>query len=77
VLFVKSFYNKEYELATPYLKAANLFIFVQIALGALVVLSELTFYVTAFHLSVGLVILSLALFIWFKYLEKPSLNNTF
>lgn len=70
ILLVISQKNRNYETARPYLKAAFLFIVIQIALGALVVLSKLTFYVTAIHLSIGLVILSLTLFIWFKYLDK-------
>ena len=70
IMLLVSRRNSNYELARPYLKAAFIFIIVQIALGAFVVLSGLTFYVTALHLSIGLVILSLTLFIWFKYQDK-------
>ena len=70
VLLVYTQKRKNFDTARPYLKAAFLFIIFQIALGALVVLSGLTFYVTALHLSIGLVILSLTLYIWFKYLDK-------
>ncbi len=75
ILFISSRHKKKYELALPYLKAALLFIFIQIVIGVLVVLSKLTFYITALHLSIGLVILSLTLFIWFKYLEKLSYKS--
>ena len=69
-LLVFSRKSKNFDIARPYLKTAFVFIIIQIALGAVVVLSGLTFYVTALHLSIGLVILSLTLFIWFKYLDK-------
>ena len=75
ILFIWSRHKKKYELALPYLKAALLFIFIQVVIGVLVVLSKLTFYITALHLSIGLVILSLTLFIWFKYLEKLSYKS--
>ena len=70
IMLIVSQRRSEYELARPYLKAAFIFIIIQIALGAIVVLSGLTFYVTALHLSIGLVILSLTLFTWFKYQDK-------
>ena len=70
VLFVISEYDKRYRLARPYLKTVILFILIQIALGAWVVLSKLVFYATAIHFSIGLIILSLTLFIWFKYLDR-------
>ncbi len=75
ILFILSRSRKAYELAVPYLKLILLFIFVQIVLGMFVVLSKLTFYITALHLSAGLIILCLTLFIWFKYLEKLSYRS--
>ena len=62
--------NSKLNLARPYIKAAVLLIIFQIALGATVVLSKLTFYVTALHLFIGLVILSLTLITWFKSSDK-------
>ena len=47
-------------------------LFLQIGLGILVVTSKLTFYVTALHLSIGLLILSLCLLTWFGYISKNS-----
>ena len=39
----------------------------QVGLGVLVVTTGLAFYVTAVHLSIALVILSLCLLTWFEY----------
>ena len=47
-------------------------IFLQIGLGILVVTSKLVFYITAVHLAIGLLILSLCLLTWFGYISKKS-----
>ena len=47
-------------------------LFLQIGLGILVVTSKLVFYVTAVHLAIGLLILSLCLLTWFGYISKNS-----
>ncbi len=47
-------------------------LFLQIGLGILVVTSKLTFYITAVHLSVGLIILSLSLLTWFDYIREED-----
>lgn len=47
-------------------------LFLQIGLGILVVTSKLVFYVTAVHLAIGLIILSLCLLTWFGYISKNS-----
>lgn len=47
-------------------------LFLQIGLGILVVTSKLVFYVTAIHLSIGLLILSLCLLTWFGYISKNT-----
>ncbi len=47
-------------------------LFLQIGIGILVVTSKLTFYITAVHLSVGLVILSLSLLTWFNYVGEKN-----
>lgn len=47
-------------------------LFLQIGLGILVVTSKLVFYVTALHLSIGLLILSLCLLTWFGYISKNT-----
>ena len=47
-------------------------LFLQIGLGILVVTSKLVFYVTAVHLAIGLLILTLCLLTWFGYINKNS-----
>ncbi|MGH7885963.1 MAG: COX15/CtaA family protein [Thermodesulfobacteriota bacterium] len=49
---------------------AFVFIVVQIILGVFVVKTKLTFYFTAIHLGVALIILSITLVTWFKYSNK-------
>ncbi|MXW21867.1 MAG: heme A synthase [Candidatus Dadabacteria bacterium] len=50
-------------------------LFLQIGLGILVVTSKLVFYVTAVHLAIGLLILSLCLLTWFRYISKNSVTK--
>ena len=50
-------------------------LFLQIGLGILVVTSKLVFYVTAVHLAIGLLILSLCLLTWFGYISKNSVTK--
>lgn len=47
-------------------------LFLQIGIGIAVVTSKLVFYVTAIHLSIGLLILSLCLLTWFGYISKST-----
>lgn len=47
-------------------------LFLQIGLGIVVVTSKLVFYVTAVHLAIGLLILSLCLLTWFVYISKDT-----
>lgn len=47
-------------------------LFLQIALGFAVVTSKLVFYVTAIHLAIGLIILSLCLLTWFGYINRNT-----
>ena len=69
-IFLYSKINNKLKEASPYLGIIILCIFCQIGLGILVVLTQLKFYVTALHLSIGLIILGLTLYIWFKYIKK-------
>ncbi len=75
VIFILSNYKKNLKDANNYLLTACLLIVFQVMLGVLVVLTKLTFYVTALHLSIGLAILSITLLIWFKYINKGALQN--
>ena len=50
-------------------------LFLQIGLGMAVVISKLTFYVTAIHLSIGLLILSLCLLTWFSYISETATDK--
>ena len=47
-------------------------LFLQIGLGIAVVTSKLAFYVTALHLAIGLLILSLCLLTWFGYISRNA-----
>lgn len=69
-IFLYAKINNKLKEASPYLGIIILCIFCQIGLGILVVLTQLKFYVTALHLSIGLIILALTLYIWFKYIKK-------
>lgn len=75
VLFIVSNYKQSLKEANSYLLTAVLLTVFQILIGALVVLTQLTFYVTAIHLSVGLAILSVPLLLWFRYINKNSVTN--
>lgn len=75
VIFILSNYKNNLKDANNYLLTACLLIVFQVMLGVLVVLTKLTFYVTALHLSIGLAILSITLLIWFKYINKGALQN--
>ena len=75
VTFLVSNYKESLKDANSYLLTACLLIVFQIMLGVLVVLTQLTFYVTAIHLSIGLAILSVTLLLWFKYINKNSFQN--
>lgn len=75
VTFIVSNYKESIKDANSYLLTACLLIVFQIMLGVLVVLTQLTFYVTAIHLSIGLAILSVTLLLWFKYINKNSFQN--
>jgi heme A synthase len=72
VIFILSNYKNSLKDANNYLLTACLLIVFQVMLGVLVVLTQLTFYVTALHLSIGLAILSITLLMWFKYINKDS-----
>jgi len=74
-LFIVSNYKENLKDANSYLLTACLLIVFQVMLGVLVVMTQLTFYVTAIHLSVGLAILSVTLLLWFKYINKNSLST--
>jgi len=75
VIFILSNYKNNLKDANNYLLTACLLIVFQVMLGVLVVLTKLTFYITALHLSIGLAILSITLLIWFKYINKGALQN--
>ena len=76
VIFLIRSFGGRFEEVERYIKLTLLFILVQIAFGAYVVLSKLTFYVTAIHLSIGLLILSLSLYMWFTYIDKNTLEGS-
>ena len=69
-LFITSKLTKALKAADKNIILILVCIIVQIFLGAWVVSSRLTFYVTALHLSLALVILSFTLLTWFKYINK-------
>lgn len=70
VLFIISKLSTKLKDARKDIDLALLCIIAQIVLGILVVYSRLTFYVTALHLSLALIILSITLLAWFKYINK-------
>ena len=74
-LYFISCYKQSLKEANSYLLTAVLLIVFQILIGMLVVLTKLTFYVTAIHLSVGLAILTVPLLLWFRYINKNSIAN--
>lgn len=69
-IFLFSKINNKLEEANPNLLIALICIISQILLGILIVFSQLKYYVTALHLSIGLIILSMTLLTWFKYIKK-------
>ena len=69
-LFIASKLSIKLKDARKDINLALLCIIAQIALGIWVVYSRLTFYVTALHLSLALIILSITLLAWFKYIDK-------
>lgn len=70
VLFLTSKFTTTLKAADRNISLVLLFIIAQIVLGIWVVESRLTFYVTALHLSLALIILSITLMTWFKYIDK-------
>ncbi len=74
-LFLISNYKESLREASSYLLTAVLLIVFQVLIGALVVMTQLTFFVTAVHLSVGLAILTITLLLWFRYINKNTFQN--
>lgn len=70
VLLIFSKFTNSLKKADKNIVLAFAFIVVQIVLGVFVVQSKLTFYFTALHLGIALVILSITLITWFKYFNK-------
>ena len=64
--------SAEFEEARKNMSWAVALLFLQIGLGVAVVTSKLVFYVTAIHLAIGLIILSLCLITWFGYISKNA-----
>ncbi len=71
VLFISRKSEKLKE-ARKNMSLAVTLLFLQIGLGILVVTSKLLFYITALHLSIGLLVLSLCLVTWFVYISKNT-----
>ena len=76
VLFLIRSFGGRFKEVERYIKLTLIFILVQIGFGAYVVLSKLTFYVTAIHLTIGLLILSLSLYMWFTYIDKNAVEGS-
>ena len=75
LIYVLSFYKEKLKDANSYLLTACLLIVFQVMVGMLVVLTQLTFYVTALHLTVGLAILTIPMLLWFRYMNKNTIFN--
>lgn len=73
VLFVVAYTKEELNRFRPPTLLLLGLIIIQIALGVGVVLMKLQFAITAIHLSVALLILSLCLLVWFRGMWKSSI----